>query len=93
MDAMGRESAPLYDDTDPAIEAFLIAGYREMSTAQKLERVRELTRAVQQLALLDIRRRHPDADGREQALRLASRWIEPELMLRAFGWDVQEKGY
>ena len=52
-----------------------------------------MTRAVQQLALMDIRRRHPDADEREQALRLASRWIEPELMLRAFGWDVREKGY
>ena len=93
MDAMGREAAPLSDDTDPVIEEFLIAGYRRMSTAEKLERVRELTRAVQQLALMDIRRRHPEADEREQALRLASRWIEPELMLRAFGWDVREKGY
>ncbi len=81
------------DDTDPAIEAILIEGYRRMSPAQKLERVRALTRAVQQLALLDIRRRHPDADEREQALRLASRWLEPELMLRAFGWDVREAGY
>jgi hypothetical protein len=64
-----------------------------MSPAQKLERVRALTRTVQQLALLDIRRRHPLADEREQALRLASRWIEPELMRRAFGWDVREVGY
>lgn len=93
MDGMRREAASLSVDTDPAIEAFLIRGYRRMSAAQKLERVRELTRGVQQLALLDIRRRHPDADEREQALRLASRWIEPELMLRAFGWDVREAGY
>ena len=55
--------------------------------------VRALNRAVQELALVDIRRRHPDADEREQALRLASRWIEPELMLRAFGWDVRKVGY
>jgi hypothetical protein len=39
------------------------------------------------------RRRHPNADEREQALRVASRWIEPELMKRAFGWDVHKVGY
>jgi hypothetical protein len=81
------------DDTHPAIQALLIGGYRKMSPAQKLERVRLLNHAVQQLALMDIRRRHPNAGEREQALRLASRWIEPDLMLRAFGWDVRKMGY
>jgi hypothetical protein len=84
-------SAP--NDTDPLVEAMLIEGYRRMSPTQKLKRARALTRAVQVLALADIRRRHPDADEREQSLRLASRWIEPELMVRAFGWDVREVGY
>jgi hypothetical protein len=86
-------SAGPTNDTHPQIEAFLIEGYRKMSPSQKLERVRALTRAVQELALLDVRRRHPDADEREQALRVASRWIEPDLMVRAFGWDVREVGY
>lgn len=86
-------SAGLPNDTHPKIEAILIEGYRKMSPAQKLERVRALSRAVQELALLDVRRRHPNADAREQALRVASRWIEPELMLRAFGWDVRKVGY
>jgi hypothetical protein len=81
------------NDTSPVVEAILIEGYRAMSPSEKLGRVRALTQAVQKLALLDIRRRHPDADEREQALRLASRWLEPELMLRAFGWDVRENGY
>ena len=81
------------NDTHPKIEALLIEGYRKMSPSQKLERVRALTRAVQELALMDVRRRHPDADAREQALRVASRWLEPELMLRSFGWDVREAGY
>jgi hypothetical protein len=80
-------------DTDPAVQALLIEGYRRMSPAENLERVRALTRAVQELALAEIRRRHPDADEREQALRLASRWIEPELMVGAFGWDVRKVGY
>lgn len=81
------------NDTHPKIEAFLIEGYRKMSPSQKLDRVRALTRAVQELALLDVRRRHPEADEREQALRVASRWIEPDLMMRAFGWDVRVMGY
>jgi len=81
------------NDTDPAVEALLIEGYRKMSPAQKLERVRALNHAVQKLALADIRRRHPDADEREQALRLASRWLDPELMIRAFGWDFRKAGY
>ena len=80
-------------DTHPAIEAMLVEGYRRMTPAQKLERVRALTRAVQELALADVRRRHPGADEREQALRVASRWIEPELMSHAFGWDVEANGY
>ncbi|MCK6590510.1 MAG: hypothetical protein L6Q76_23340, partial [Polyangiaceae bacterium] len=81
------------NDTHPKVEAMLIEGYRKMSPSQKLERVRALTRTVQELALLDVRRRHPNADEREQALRVASRWIEPDLMLRAFGWDVRKVGY
>lgn len=81
------------NDTHPKIEALLIEGYRKMSPAQKLARVRALTRAVQELALMDVRRRHPDADAREQALRVASRWLTPDLMMRAFGWNVREAGY
>lgn len=81
------------NDTDPRIEAILVAGYRAMSASQKLTRVTALTRAVQELALLDIRRRHPGADQRELALRLASRWIDADLMKRAFDWDVKSSGY
>ena len=80
-------------DTHPAVEQILVQGYRGMSPAEKLQRVRAMTAAVEALALADIRRRHPEAGVREQALRLASRWIEPDLMLRAFGWDVRTQGY
>lgn len=86
-------SAGPTNNTNPKIEAFLIEGYRKMSPSQKLERVSALTRAVQELALMNVRRRHPNADAREQALRVASRWLDPDLMARAFGWDVREVGY
>ncbi len=86
-------SADPTNDTHPQIDAILVLGYRRMSPAQKLERVRALTQAVQELAMLDVRRRHPNADAREQALRLASRWIDPVVMVRAFGWDPNVEGY
>ena len=81
------------NDTDPRIEAVLVAGYRAMSVSQKVARVAALTRAVQELALLDIRRRHPHADERELELRLASRWLDEALMKRVFGWDVRATGF
>jgi hypothetical protein len=93
MNPLAPAASAAPNDTDAAVEALLIEGYRSMSPSQKLERVRALTQAIQSLAIADIRRRHPHANQREQALRLASRWIEPELMLRAFGWDVREAGY
>lgn len=81
------------NDTHPEIEKMLIEGYRRMSAQEKMDRVSELNRTIQRLALSDIRERHPEADEREQMLRLASRWLEPELMLKAFGWDVEKEGY
>ena len=85
-------ASPL-DDTHPAVQNLIVEGYRKMSPSEKLECVRRLTLAVQELALADVRRRHPEADAREQALRVASRWIEPALMVRAFGWDIRTAGY
>jgi hypothetical protein len=81
------------NDTHPAVEAFLIAGYQRMTVAEKLARVSAMSQAVQQLAVVDIQRRHPHADAREQALRLASRRLDAETMRRAFGWDPEREGY
>ena len=81
------------NDTDPRIEKLQIEGYRQMSPAQKLEIVARLTVAVHQLSLLDIRRRHPDADEREQRLRLVSRFNDAATMRRVFGWDPDVMGY
>jgi hypothetical protein len=80
-------------DTSRAAQEIINEGLRRMTAAAKLEQVRAMTLAVQELALLDIRRRHPDASERELELRLASRWLGPELMRRAFGWDPDREGY
>lgn len=71
----------------------MIEGYRKMPMWKKLQQVRELSQLVYQLAMNDVRRRYPQADEREVKLRLASRWLEAELMRKAFGWDPEKEGY
>jgi hypothetical protein len=83
----------LSPDTSPEIERIMIEGYRKMPAWKKLQQVCELTELVWQLAMNDIRRRYPLADSRERKLRLASRWLDRELMKKAFAWDPEKKGY
>lgn len=71
----------------------MIEGYRKMPMWKKLQQVRELSQLVYQLAMNDVRQRYPQADEREVKLRLASRWLDPELMRKAFGWDPEKEGY
>ena len=83
----------LSPDTSPEVERIMIEGYRKMPAWKKLQQVLELTQLVRQLAMNDIRRRHPLADDHERKLRLASRWLDPELMKKAFAWDPEKEGY
>lgn len=80
-------------DTPPEIEQILIEGYRRMTPARKLECIRQLTLAIQELALAGIRSEHPRASERECELRLASRRLPAEIMKRVFDWDVHSHGY
>jgi hypothetical protein len=81
------------NDTHPVVEAIMIEAYRRMTPTEKMARVAALNRMVVQLAMSDVRARHPEADEHEVRLRVASRWLGPKLMVDAFGWDVAEKGY
>jgi len=84
---------PDLTDTPAEIEKLIVEGYRKMSAAQKLRIMQDLIRTARLLALSDIKRRYPNAVKRELQLRLASRWIEPELMRKAFGWDHEVEEY
>jgi hypothetical protein len=66
-------SRRLLSDTSPEAENVLIDLYRRLPPARKMKQVLDLNRTVELLALVDVRRRHPDADEREQRLRLGSR--------------------
>ncbi len=80
-------------DTPSDIQKIIIEGYRRMSPQQKLKRVSELTKAVQQLALARIRKQYGILSEREQHLRLASLWLDRDMMIRVFHWDPQTEGY
>jgi hypothetical protein len=81
-------------DTPLEIEEILLAGYRLMTPAEKLQRVADLNRAVQEMALARIRKQYgPNLSEREQRLRLASLWLDRETMVRVFSWDPEIEGY
>ena len=82
-----------FQDTPPHIQKMLIAGYRNMTLQQKLQRVGELNKAIQQLALARIRKQYGEISEREQRLRLAALWLNRETMIRVFDWDPQKAGY
>ncbi len=81
------------EDTSPKVERFLIDGYRRMSGDEKVARVWALNRLTLNLALADIRQRHPDADDREMLLRLAVRRYGVEFVREHLGWDAAQEGY
>ena len=80
-------------DTSPAMHKLIVEGYRRMPPHEKLMRVDEMTKAVQQLALARIRRQYKGISEREERLRLASLWLDRETMIRVFNWDPKREGY
>ena len=56
---------------------------------RKLQQVDELNHLAQQLALAMLRRQHPQTDERELRLRLVARWLTPQQMQNAFGWQAR----
>ena len=64
-----------------------------MTPQQKMQRVSELIKSIQQLALARIYQQYGNIPEREQKLRLASLWIDRKTMIKAFGWDPQIKGF
>ena len=81
------------NDTPLIIQKILVDGYRRMHPWEKMRRVSELNKAVQQLALARIIQQYGDIPEREQRLRLAALWLDRETMIRVFGWDPKEMGF
>ena len=82
----------LFEDTPLEVEKILVDGYRRMTAARKIARVRDLNWTLQQLALAELRVRHPDDSDTTLRLRLASRKFDRATMIAAFGWDPEAGG-
>jgi len=80
-------------DTAPEVEAILLEGYRRMSPAEKLLRVLDLNRAVEDLARARLRMEYgAGLSEREERLRLAALHLDRETMIRVFDWDPDVHG-
>jgi hypothetical protein len=81
------------DDTDPETERVLIEMLRRTPTWKRAEQLAGLIQARNVLILADLRRRHPEAGAEELRVRLASRLLPREDVVRVFGWDPEKEGY
>jgi hypothetical protein len=81
------------DDTDPEAERALIEMLRCTPTWKRAEQLAGLIQARSVLILADLRRRYPEAGAEELRMRLASRLLPREDVVRVFGWDPEKEGY
>jgi len=93
LGSLHLDGTKIHSDTSPAIERRMIELVRTMTPSQKMAKVNDLILFARNAALAQVRLRYPDETDWEWQLRVASRYIPADLMLKAYGWDVHEKGY
>ncbi|HET6201940.1 MAG TPA: hypothetical protein VFI25_03960 [Planctomycetota bacterium] len=79
-------------DTTYEIERLQIDLLRELPLWRKAEIISSLCRGAQELSLVGLRLRRPEADERELGLRLAAMRLDRETMVRVYGWDPGREG-
>lgn len=75
----------LWEDTDPETERVLLEMLAAAPAWRKLQMVGEMNRAVRELALVGLRRRHPTETEEQLWRRLATMLLGEELARRAYG--------
>jgi hypothetical protein len=81
------------EDTSISAELFLLDAWRKWTPQERLQRAWDASAFARGVAEGAIRQLHPEASEREILLRVASRRIDRDLMVRAFGWDPEVHGY
>lgn len=66
---------------------------RELPDWKRLSLAFDLTQAMRQLVLADIRRRNPEAGDEEVRRRFITRVLSREDVIRAYGFDPRPEGY
>jgi hypothetical protein len=73
------------NDTTPATRELLRRRYAAMSLTEKAERLRAITLAANQMALVGLRARHPHASEGTLLLELARLRLGDDLARRVYG--------
>jgi len=71
-------------DTAPEVQHIQVDLWRKMSSLEKAQVVKQVSRSVRELSLAGIRQRHPSASARECLLRYAQITLGRELAGRAY---------
>lgn len=82
---MGNQTTPLYDDTQPEMEALQIELIRAMPPWKKMTIIDGLNSTVRTLAVNGIKQRHPDATPQEVRRMLADLMLGEELAQKVYG--------
>lgn len=91
-DAISQGGLPRADGPLPEAEA--VARYRAMTPADKISRVVDLNRVVDDLAAARLRVTYGKAiSPRELELRLAALRLDRDTMIHVFHWDPDIEGY
>jgi hypothetical protein len=80
-------------DTSREVEEMVLARWRSMTPAEKLVEIDDLHRSVEDVVMMGIRMRHPEADDREVLIRFAALKYDRSLIIEAFGWDPAVHGF
>ena len=70
----------------------MIELWRKAPPEQKLQRVLDLGRSINELIRVRLRTQYPEATPREIELRLAARNLDRATMIKVFGWDPEVHG-
>ena len=92
-DALRFDGTVVFSDTHPEIERRMIEGIRQMTPDQKLAAISAMGKFMRDAAFAQVRLQHPEDTEHDCWMRVISRSIPADLMLKAYGWDVREKGY
>ena len=84
---------PLSSDTTPEAQEMHFELMRQLPGWRRLTLAFDLTQAMRQLVLTDIRRGYPDASDEEVRRRFIARVLPREDVIRAYGFDPKVEGY
>lgn len=79
-----------YTDTDPKAMEVWIDLQRKMSPGDKIGAVLGASQLVLQAYEMGVRRLFPNASDEEVTRRVAARHLSRELVIKAYGWDLDE---